>query len=89
MKKIKCQNCGAEYTYEEEKLIFRDNDSYECRCCGDTLMSWNESVIPTKIKLLKKPIADENLDAKVILPGNKKLPVWGVLMVRDTVQLSD
>lgn len=56
MHRIKCQNCGAEYTYEEEKLIFRDDDSYECLCCGDTLMSWNGSVVPTKFKLLKSSI---------------------------------
>lgn len=60
MLKIKCKNCGAEYIYEEEKLIFRDDDSYECQCCGNTLMSWNGSVVPTKFKLLKT-IADENI----------------------------
>lgn len=62
MNKIECKNCGASYTYEEEKFIFRDKDSYECKCCGNTLISWNGSVVPTRFKLLKKLVDGENLN---------------------------
>lgn len=44
MIKITCQ-CGAVYERTEAKLIFRDKDSFQCRC-GTTLESWNGSRIP-------------------------------------------
>jgi len=52
MSKVTCE-CGAVYERTEVKLIFRDNDSYEC-VCGRTLASWNGSRIP-QFRLISKP----------------------------------
>jgi transposase-like protein len=51
--------CGAEYERTEEKVIFRDKDSFECHRCGKTLESWNGSRIPL-FKLIKEPEAPTN-----------------------------
>jgi hypothetical protein len=44
-KEVTCV-CGAVYERTEEKLTFRDSDSFECRCCDNTLESWSGSRIP-------------------------------------------
>jgi hypothetical protein len=46
MKKTVSCGCGAVYERTEEKLTFRDIDTFECRCCGTTLESWSRSRIP-------------------------------------------
>ena len=60
MKKyIKCSNCGAEYSYEEEHIMFRDKDEKCCQHCSNVLITWNGSRIYTNFKLLKKyPTSD-------------------------------
>ncbi len=47
-------NCGAVYERTEEKLTFRDIDSFECRYCGKTLETWSGSRIPV-FRLVKEP----------------------------------
>jgi hypothetical protein len=47
-------SCGAVYERETHKLQYRDHDSYECRICGETLETWNGSVIP-EFKLVQRP----------------------------------
>jgi hypothetical protein len=51
--KIRC-SCGAIYERTEEKLTFRDIDSYKCRVCGETLESWSGSRIPV-FRLISTP----------------------------------
>jgi hypothetical protein len=46
MKKAVSCGCGAVYERTEEKLTFRDIDTFEWRCCGTTLESWSRSRIP-------------------------------------------
>ncbi len=53
MAKITCE-CGAVYERTEVKLIFRDNDSYDCRVCRRELESWNGSRIP-QFRLISSP----------------------------------
>ncbi len=59
---ITCPNCGAEYSYEEERVIFRDKDEQCCQCCGNILMSWNGSRIYTNFKLLNRCILSNSVD---------------------------
>lgn len=60
MKKLTCSICGAIYSYEEEHLIYRDKDEKNCECCGNTLISWNGSKIPTHFKLIKDGVKKSN-----------------------------
>lgn len=55
---VTCQ-CGAIYERTEEKGIFRDKDSFDCRVCGKELESWSGSRIPV-FKLVKRPDTDTN-----------------------------
>lgn len=48
-KEIVCRQCGNKYSYEEEKIIFRDKDEKLCEC-GNILISWNGSRIPCNFK---------------------------------------
>jgi hypothetical protein len=50
---VKCK-CGAVYERTEEKVIFRDQDSFQCRLCGETLETWSSSRIPV-FRLIKEP----------------------------------
>ena len=52
---VTCTICGRVYERTVEKVIFRDKDSFECKC-GATLESWNGSVIPV-FRLIKEPDA--------------------------------
>lgn len=54
MKKAVTCSCGAVYERTEEKVTFRDIDTFECRCCGTTLESWSGSRIPL-FRLIKEP----------------------------------
>jgi hypothetical protein len=54
-KQVTCE-CGAIYERTEEKLTFRDSDSFACRCCGATVETWNGSRIPV-FRLIKEPEA--------------------------------
>ncbi len=40
-----CPKCGAIYEVSCTKIIFRDKDSFDCRC-GYELDSWSGSRIP-------------------------------------------
>ena len=51
--KVICSKCGRVYERTEEKVIFRDKDSFECKC-GNTLEGWNGSVIPV-FRLINEP----------------------------------
>jgi len=61
-KYLKCSNCGAEYSYEEGRVIFRDKDEVYCQCCGNILKSWNGSKICTNFELLNKGILPNGTD---------------------------
>jgi hypothetical protein len=52
-RQVTCE-CGAVYERTEEKLTFRDSDSFSCRCCGATLETWSGSRIPV-FRLIKEP----------------------------------
>ena len=52
-RQVSCE-CGAIYERTEDKLIFRDIDSFECRFCGRTLESWSGSRIPV-FRLISEP----------------------------------
>ncbi len=44
-RQVTCE-CGAIYERTEDKLRFRDTDSFECRFCARTLERWSGSRIP-------------------------------------------
>jgi hypothetical protein len=46
--------CGAIYERTEDKVAFRDKDSFSCHFCGVTLESWSGSRIPI-YKVKHKP----------------------------------
>jgi predicted SprT family Zn-dependent metalloprotease len=50
---VTCE-CGAVYERTEEKVTFRDSDSFQCRHCGKTLDEWSSSRIPV-FRLIKEP----------------------------------
>jgi hypothetical protein len=58
MKKQVTCDCGAIYERTEEKLTFRDKDTYECLYCGVTLESWSGSCIPI-FRPIKAPDAKD------------------------------
>jgi transposase-like protein len=51
---VTCPECGAVYERTEEKVPFRDHDTFECRFCGRTLEEWNGSRIPV-FRTVKEP----------------------------------
>ena len=53
IQRITCP-CGAIYERREDKVTFRDKDSYDCRVCGETLDEWNGSRIP-RYTLIQRP----------------------------------
>jgi hypothetical protein len=55
--RFKSCSCGALYERREEKVPFRDKDSFSCLVCGEELESWNGSRIPV-FGLIKRPPAD-------------------------------
>ena len=58
MKKEVTSVCGAVYERTEEKLTFRDNDLFQCRCCDNTLESWSGSRLPV-FRLIREPKTKE------------------------------
>lgn len=55
-RQVSCE-CGALYERTEEKLTYRDIDTFECRFCGSTLERWSGSRIPV-FRLVKEPSAN-------------------------------
>jgi hypothetical protein len=50
---ITCQ-CGAVYERTEKKLTHIDSNSFDCRCCGITLETWNGPRVPI-FTLIREP----------------------------------
>jgi len=66
-KRLEPCECGAVYERTEEKLIFRDADSFECQFCGRTLDRWSGSRIPV-FRLIKEPPSDASKSIIVSKP---------------------
>jgi transposase-like protein len=49
-----CKKCGAKYERITHKVIFRDNDHFDCQVCNETLEEWSGSRIP-QFKLIERP----------------------------------
>jgi hypothetical protein len=65
MKETVTCKCGAVYERTTEKVIFRDQDSFNCYVCGEELDSWSSSRIP-RYRLVhdpRKPSTEPKSDA--------------------------
>jgi len=48
---VTCCKCGAQYERTLNRAIVRDQDSFECFDCGETLDKWSSSVWPSFRKI--------------------------------------
>ena len=39
-----CKNCGAKYSYKEQRIQMRDKDEEKCDICGHVLLKWNGGI---------------------------------------------
>ena len=50
---MSCKDCGAIYSVTNHRVPIKDDDSFNCECCGHLMKSWN-SVIYPELKLKKR-----------------------------------
>ena len=67
MRQVTCQ-CGAVYERTEQKVIFKDQDSFKRHIYGWEIESWSDSQIPI-YQLVKRPGNRHGL-----MPDHRKRP---------------